>query len=151
VQGSAGEIQLQALTLVKERLARYEGARIVNAVHDEIVVIAREKDADKVAELLQDCMIRTFLDMFPGAPPSPYSPLSLPPSVIPAFAGMTIKEGNDVVDKMNIFLFPSVLLQKKVLWWQRHSPLYPFFNRTVCRTRREYGTLYPIENTALWP
>jgi DNA polymerase I-like protein with 3'-5' exonuclease and polymerase domains len=68
VQGTAGEIQLRALTLVEEELSRFEDARIVNAVHDEIVVIAREEDADAVARLLQECMTRAFLEMFPDAP-----------------------------------------------------------------------------------
>ncbi|NLN92720.1 MAG: hypothetical protein GX130_05330 [Candidatus Hydrogenedens sp.] len=68
VQGTAGEIQLRALTLVEQELSRFEDARIVNAVHDEIVVIAREEDADAVARLLQECMTRAFLEMFPDAP-----------------------------------------------------------------------------------
>lgn len=68
VQGTAGEIQLRALTLVAKELDRFEGSRIVNAVHDEIVVTCREDDADAVVAVLCDCMTQAFLEMFPGAP-----------------------------------------------------------------------------------
>jgi DNA polymerase I-like protein with 3'-5' exonuclease and polymerase domains len=41
--------------------------RLVGWIHDELIVEAREADADRVKAALKDAMERAFLDIFPAA------------------------------------------------------------------------------------
>jgi DNA polymerase-1 len=66
-QGASASITKLALCLVKEAIDSGEyDAKIVNVVHDEILVEAHEDDADDVGKLLEVGMIEAFEHYCPG-------------------------------------------------------------------------------------
>ena len=44
------------------------GAQIVHTMHDEIIVEAKDEIARKVAEILEECMIKPFETLVPSVP-----------------------------------------------------------------------------------
>ncbi len=57
VQSLASDGLKQALVLLWPHLKAF-GARLVNLVHDEIVVESRKEDAQKMSKILEECMVR---------------------------------------------------------------------------------------------
>lgn len=67
VQGGASECMLHALIRLNKKLTE-QGTigKIVNIVHDEVLVETVEKNADYIKEAINDSMTQGFLDVFPG-------------------------------------------------------------------------------------
>jgi len=63
VQGSAAEIMLIALTLINKHLPK--GAALINVVHDEVIVECKESLVEQVKPIVEDCMKKAFLIVFP--------------------------------------------------------------------------------------
>jgi DNA polymerase I-like protein with 3'-5' exonuclease and polymerase domains len=66
VQGGAAEIMLHALTLLDDALEPAE-ARLVNCIHDELVLEVPEESAERITPILEQVMCEGFLQMFPSA------------------------------------------------------------------------------------
>jgi DNA polymerase-1 len=59
---------LKAIADVDRRLTEERlDARLVGWIHDELIVEAREKDAERVKPLLKQAMEQAFLEIFPNA------------------------------------------------------------------------------------
>jgi DNA polymerase-1 len=71
IQGSGSDVTKKAMVFVDRRLRR-EGldARILLVVHDELVVEVREDQADVVAKIVEEEMIRAFAHFFKNIPMS---------------------------------------------------------------------------------
>lgn len=69
IQGSGADVTKQAMVFVHERLQR-EGfdAIILMVVHDELVVEVREDQAEQVARIVEEEMIRGFTHFFKNIP-----------------------------------------------------------------------------------
>ena len=68
VQGGAAEIMLAALISLDNKLIGFGmDAKIVNIVHDEIVLEVVEDQAEKVKEILEESMVEGMLFVFPEA------------------------------------------------------------------------------------
>ena len=67
VQGGASECMLHALIRLNKKLTE-QGTigKIVNIVHDEVLVETVEKNAEYIKEAINDSMTQGFLDVFPG-------------------------------------------------------------------------------------
>lgn len=65
IQGGAAEVALRSLIRIEKALD-WTTARIVNTVHDEMILEVREENAEAVARLVESSMIYGFLDVFPG-------------------------------------------------------------------------------------
>ncbi len=65
VQGSAAEVVLLALVLVQKELNGL--ARIVNCVHDEIMLEVEKKYSQKAKDMLTLSMEKAWQAVFPGA------------------------------------------------------------------------------------
>lgn len=66
IQGGAAEIALHSLIRLGAAL-NWTEARIVNTVHDEIIVEVKEEKAKEVAQIVEASMIKGFLDVFPDS------------------------------------------------------------------------------------
>ena len=64
IQGGAAEVMLQALTLVDKTLDPSK-AKIVNCIHDEIILESLEEYKDEASRILEDSMIAAFSAVFP--------------------------------------------------------------------------------------
>ena len=64
IQGGAAEVMLQALTLVDKTLDQSK-AKIVNCIHDEIILESFEEYKDEASRILKDSMIAAFSALFP--------------------------------------------------------------------------------------
>ncbi len=67
IQGANADITKIALIFLKESLVRYD-ARLVNTVHDEIVVEVREDQAEEVCHLVEAEMIRAAQEVLKEVP-----------------------------------------------------------------------------------
>jgi DNA polymerase I-like protein with 3'-5' exonuclease and polymerase domains len=69
IQGICADAMMRAIQLVHKRLreARLD-AFLVATVHDELLIEARERDAQAAAEILQGAMMDAFVMTFPGFP-----------------------------------------------------------------------------------
>lgn len=67
IQGAAAEITLYAITRISVLLS--EDCRLVNVIHDEILLEVREDLAKDYAEQAKTIMEQAFLDVFPNAMP----------------------------------------------------------------------------------
>jgi DNA polymerase I-like protein with 3'-5' exonuclease and polymerase domains len=67
ISGRAADAMLLALQLLHDRLRGFD-AHIVASVHDEILVEASERDAERARAILEETMIEAFVLTFPGAP-----------------------------------------------------------------------------------
>ncbi|NCC04441.1 MAG: hypothetical protein EOM37_10450 [Proteobacteria bacterium] len=67
VQGAASEVLYAALGRLPEALTGYD-AKIVNCVHDEILLEVSQDYASAVKAILEQVMTQGFLDVFPEAP-----------------------------------------------------------------------------------
>jgi DNA polymerase I len=68
VQGSAAEILTASLIRLDKSLEGKD-AKIVNIIHDEIVVETQSEISEEVKFILENCMVEGFLDIFPSAKP----------------------------------------------------------------------------------
>lgn len=66
IQGGAGEVILTALVELQTKLGGL--ARIVNCVHDEILIEAPERYAQTCKGMLEESMVAAWERIFPGAP-----------------------------------------------------------------------------------
>jgi len=67
IQGCNADMTKMALVFLRERLQGYD-ARIVNTVHDEIVVEVREDQAEEVCQLVEKEMIRAGQEILKEVP-----------------------------------------------------------------------------------
>ena len=67
IQGAAAEITLYAITRISVLLS--EDCRLVNVIHDEILLEVREDLAKDYAERAKTIMEQAFLEVFPNARP----------------------------------------------------------------------------------
>jgi len=67
IQGSCADAMLLALRMLYERLRGLD-AFIVVCLHDEILVEADERHAERVRAILQETKTEAFVLTFPGAP-----------------------------------------------------------------------------------
>ncbi len=67
VQGGAAEVLMAALVRLAP-LVKSERARLVNVVHDELVLEAPLAEAEDIATEVEEAMIQGMLDVFPQAP-----------------------------------------------------------------------------------
>jgi DNA polymerase-1 len=67
IQGGAAEITLNALSRLTEVLN--DECRLVNVVHDEVILEVVESKADAYAAKAKEAMEQAFLDVFPNAGP----------------------------------------------------------------------------------
>jgi DNA polymerase-1 len=67
IQGSAAEVLLASLTRLSAELQSYD-ARIVNHVHDEILLECLPEDVDAMKQTLVSTMTQGFLEIFPDYP-----------------------------------------------------------------------------------
>jgi DNA polymerase I-like protein with 3'-5' exonuclease and polymerase domains len=67
IQGSAADVLYAALGRLPELLEGLD-ARIVNCVHDEIILEVAEPDVPAAKEALEQAMVQGFLALFPEAP-----------------------------------------------------------------------------------
>ena len=67
VQGSAAEVVILALNNLYKALRNRRDILIVNCVHDEILLEAVEAVKEEAKDILQDCMTRAMLKVFPKA------------------------------------------------------------------------------------
>ena len=65
IQGGAAEVMLQALTLVDKTLDQSK-VKIVNCIHDEIILESLEEYKDEASKILKDSMITAFRAVFPA-------------------------------------------------------------------------------------
>jgi DNA polymerase-1 len=65
IQGGAAEVLLQALALVDKALD-HSKAKIVNCIHDEIILESLEDYKDEASKLLEGSMIAAFSAVFPA-------------------------------------------------------------------------------------
>lgn len=73
VQGGAAEVMLHALIRLHKALQNWPTARLVNCVHDEILLevfypTSKYPKSDNTAffkNMLEDCMVNAYLDVFP--------------------------------------------------------------------------------------
>jgi DNA polymerase I-like protein with 3'-5' exonuclease and polymerase domains len=69
VQGGAAEVFFIGMLLLKKELAMYSGqARLANCVHDEILVECRDSIAPEVSRMVERCLVKGMLRLFPRAP-----------------------------------------------------------------------------------
>lgn len=66
IQGGAAEVLMAALNHLNRRIEGYN-AKLVNVVHDEILLEVDARDTPTVSKLLEKAMTLGFLDIFPGA------------------------------------------------------------------------------------
>ena len=68
IQGICADIGMMAITDLDQRLREQNiDGRLVGWIHDELIVEAREADAERVKAVLKDTMERAFLAVFPQA------------------------------------------------------------------------------------
>ena len=68
VQGSAGDVMYAALRVLAEALeSDHRDWKMLNVVHDEVVMEVPSEDAPEAAKLLEQCMIDGYLQIFPQA------------------------------------------------------------------------------------
>jgi DNA polymerase I len=68
VQGLASDIAMKAIADLDKRLRDQNiDGRLVGWIHDELIVEAREADAERVKLALKDAMERAFISVFPAA------------------------------------------------------------------------------------
>jgi DNA polymerase-1 len=68
IQGICADIAMKAIADLGRRLRDQNiDGRLVGWIHDELIVEAREADADRVKALLKGAMERAFVDVFPAA------------------------------------------------------------------------------------
>jgi DNA polymerase I-like protein with 3'-5' exonuclease and polymerase domains len=67
ISGRAADAMLLALQLLHDRLQGLD-AHLIASVHDELLVEANERDAERVRAILEETMIEAFVLTFPGAP-----------------------------------------------------------------------------------
>jgi DNA polymerase I-like protein with 3'-5' exonuclease and polymerase domains len=69
IQGICADAMMRAIQLTHKRLrlARLD-AHLVATVHDELLIEAKECDAEAAAEILRGAMIEAFVMTFPGFP-----------------------------------------------------------------------------------
>ncbi len=66
IQGGAAEVLLAAMKALDRHLAGMD-ARLVNVVHDELVVEAAESQGERARKAVEAAMIEGMLQIFPGA------------------------------------------------------------------------------------
>ena len=66
VQGGAAEVSYASLIKLREKL-KYSSAKILNTVHDEIILECPEKDSEGIARIMEICMQQGMLTLFPKA------------------------------------------------------------------------------------
>lgn len=64
VQGICADCMMRAIALVHAEMPDV----LVAMLHDELLAEVPEGQADKTAKTLKDCLIRAFVETFPGAP-----------------------------------------------------------------------------------
>jgi DNA polymerase I-like protein with 3'-5' exonuclease and polymerase domains len=67
ISGRCADAMLLAIRLVHERLRGLD-AWIVASLHDELLVEASERDAERARAILEETMVEAFVRTFPGAP-----------------------------------------------------------------------------------
>ena len=67
VQGTAADGFKLALINIDSQLSGQD-ARIVDILHDEVIVVARTDIIDFVAVTVKNCMEKAFNDILPGVP-----------------------------------------------------------------------------------
>ena len=68
IQGSAAEVILHAMIRLVDKINTLSAdIRLVNIVHDEIVLETAEADAETAKSILEEAMIAGMLDVFPKA------------------------------------------------------------------------------------
>ena len=67
IQGICADAMLLAIRLVYERLQGLD-AWLVISIHDELLIEASERDAERARAILEDTMVEAFVRTFPGAP-----------------------------------------------------------------------------------
>ncbi|MBN9392099.1 MAG: hypothetical protein J0I20_28940 [Chloroflexi bacterium] len=67
IQGANADMTKMALVFLREKLSGYD-ARVVNTVHDEIVVEVREDQAEEVCKLVEHEMIRAAMEVVREVP-----------------------------------------------------------------------------------
>ncbi len=66
VQGGAAEIMLYALIRLDRQLGPSSRDKLVNVVHDEVIIECPEEDIEGCKAIMEDCMTQAFLDVFPN-------------------------------------------------------------------------------------
>lgn len=66
VQGGAAEVVMLALVYCHKALKQY--GRLVNVVHDEIIIECEDKYTAQCKEILSECMTRAYQKIFPEGP-----------------------------------------------------------------------------------
>jgi DNA polymerase-1 len=66
-QGRCADAMLLAIRLVYERLQGLD-AWLVVSIHDELLIEADYRDAERAREILEEAMVEAFVTTFPGAP-----------------------------------------------------------------------------------
>lgn len=64
VQGGAAEIMLYALVRLDRELGNK--GKLVNCVHDELLIECEPAHKKECSSKLEDCMVQAFLDVFPN-------------------------------------------------------------------------------------
>lgn len=64
IQGGAAEVALHSLIRLEKAL-NWTEAKIVNTVHDEVIVEVKEEQAEAAAKTVEASMVQGFLDVFP--------------------------------------------------------------------------------------
>jgi DNA polymerase-1 len=67
IQGRCADAMLLAIRMLHERLQGLEGG-LVASLHDELLIEASERDAERARAILEEAMIEAFVATFPGAP-----------------------------------------------------------------------------------
>lgn len=65
VQGGAAEVMMSALVHLEHSLNGMEEIKLVNCVHDEIVLEVEESWTEEAKALVENCMVQGYLDVFP--------------------------------------------------------------------------------------
>lgn len=66
VQGGAAEVMLHALVHLDKNLENFDEIKLVNCVHDEIILEAKKGFEGEAQGIVENCMIQGYLDVFPG-------------------------------------------------------------------------------------
>jgi DNA polymerase-1 len=66
IQGGAAEVMLAALARLQKHFESLD-AKLVNVVHDEIVLEVAKRDAPRTEQAVEKAMIEGMLAMFPDA------------------------------------------------------------------------------------
>ena len=68
VQGTGAEILIEALADLHANLHKFDGAQILAHIHDEILLMVKEEEAEEMAKQLEASMIAGYKAVLPDAP-----------------------------------------------------------------------------------